>query len=178
MTLEDIVESIMQSRPLLPRIREASENGIFEGLQDLGINDAEIQSVLEELLLNAREHGQSKAIAIHLASHLGWFYAAIRDEGPGIQATLPKNPRLADTLGKSAAALTRLAAEEGITGTGIPGRGIGLHLLSEFVRTRKAESLILSDGGLFVQVSDIFLERAAKKSIQGTLIAFKVELAS
>lgn len=176
MNLEDIADSITQKRPLIPAVPSPTENGLFEALKDLGIADTEIQVVLEELLLNAKEHGQSLGLSVHLARHLGWLFAVVRDEGPGIHATLPKNPRLADTQGKSAAALVRLSAEEGITGTGTLGRGIRLHLLSELVRSRRAESLILSDGGLFVQVADVFLERAARHPIQGTLAAFKVEV--
>lgn len=58
----------------------------------------------------------------------------------------------------------------------MPGRGIGLHLLSDMIRTRRGESLILSDGGLFVQVADLYLERRARTPIDGTIVAFKVEV--
>ncbi|MEK6705268.1 MAG: hypothetical protein AABZ06_05725 [Bdellovibrionota bacterium] len=174
--LEDIAESILQGKPLLPLLKDSSENGIFNALSDLGMADIEIQAVLEELLLNAREHGQNKNIMIYMGCHVGWFFAVIRDQGPGIHMTLPKNPRLADTKGKSAAALIRLAVEEGITGTGTVGRGIGLHILSELVSSRRAESLVISDGGLFVQVGDVFLERYARIPTDGTLVAIKVEI--
>jgi hypothetical protein len=176
MNLEDIAESIIHHKPLLPAIPSASNNGIFNAMRDLSVTDLEIQAVLEELLLNAQEHGQGRGVTIYMGRHLGWFFVAIRDEGPGIHATLPKNPRLADTQGKSAAALIRLAVEEGISGTGSIGRGIGLCLLSELVHLRRAESLIISDGGLFVQVGDIFLERGARLSIHGALVAFKIEV--
>ncbi len=174
--LEDLAESIVKDRPLIPAIPSATDNGIFDRLHNLSVSDTEIMVVLEELLLNAQEHGQRKAIAVHIEKHLGWLIAAVRDQGPGIHATLPLNPRLSDTLGKSAAALTRLATEEGITGTGTHGRGIGLHLLSEVIRSRNGESLVLSDGGLFVQVGDLYLERKARFPILGTLVAFKVEI--
>ena len=64
----------------------------------------------------------------------------------------------ADVKGKAAAALVRLACEEGVTGTGVKGRGIGLHLFSDFIRKRNGEGLVFSDGGLFVQVGNVLAD--------------------
>jgi signal transduction histidine kinase len=173
MNLEDIAESVIKGRPLIDEVRPADENSLFAAFGALQVHDSEAQTVLEELLLNAREHGKNQGLRLFLSKHLGTAYFVIKDEGRGIHDTVPQNPRLSDVKGKAAAAIIRLACEEGVSGTGVRGRGIGLHLFSQFIKKRQGEGLVLSDGGLFVQVGDVFLERTSQHDIQGTLIALR-----
>ena len=84
--------------------------------------------------------------------------------------------RLSDTKGKRAAALIRLALEEGITGTGTVGRGVGLFLVSSYVARTSSELLVCSDGGLVVQKGKHFTELSQEPSIQGSLILVRVRI--
>ncbi len=175
MNLEDLVDSILQNAPLIKPLSLPSERQMYDTLTNLGIVDHSLLSVLDELYLNAKEHGSEK-IQIYITKVFNHFYFVITDLGSGIHSTLPKNKKLSDTLGKSASALIRLACEEGITGTGVVGRGIGLHLLSDFVKNRRAESLILSDKGLMIQIGSLYMEKESRQSIAGTLVALKLAL--
>ena len=56
MNLEDIAESILKNKPLVDEVLPPDENGLFAATQALGILDTETQTVLEELLLNARHN--------------------------------------------------------------------------------------------------------------------------
>ncbi len=82
-----------------------------------------------ELLNNAAEHGMSDAGAhCHvrvMPQRLGdCMDMVVADSGPGIRATLARNPNLSDTQSYSEA--IDPAIQELTSGTGTPTRGIGL----------------------------------------------------
>lgn len=176
MNIEDIASSITASRPLLDLLHESTDEALYQGLKNLECNDIDLLTVLEELLLNAREHGKPP-VRLFLSKRIGGtLYFTIDDQGVGIHETIPHNPNLSDTRNKSPSSIVRLACEEGITGTGQKGRGVGLYLLSSFCRVRNAEMLIRTDAEQVMQVHDVFLEKKLSQSMTGTLICLKVKI--
>jgi two-component sensor histidine kinase len=171
--LSRFVEQILSSQ-IAPRLRQTDDSRLFQLLQELGITSLSVQLVCEELFLNAQEHGQTavQTFAVRQADRL---YLAFLDRGPGIHQTLPRNPRLSDLRGKSASSLLRLSVEEGITGTGVLGRGVGLSLLSRLIQEQNGEAVLISDGGLLVQVGQVSQNPPSLFQLEGTLVAFTLE---
>jgi len=110
-----------------------NDESLFNLITSLGIKSQNLENVLTELMINSDEHGGG--INIFLYGHWGKkLFFVFQDQGEGIHETIPKNQRLSDTRGKSSVSLLRLAMEEGITGTGTIGRGMGLFYLAQFVK--------------------------------------------
>lgn len=175
MNIEDFAQSILDGRPWVPALTDASDRALSEGLDVLGISRVDVQVLFDELLINGREHGRA-GVQVYLGKLLNFLLFAVRDHGIGIHESVPKNPKLADTHAKSASAILRLACEEGITGTGTIGRGIGLHLLAEFCERNDAQSLLVSDGGRVLKVQDVFIEKDHAPAVEGTLICIVARL--
>ena len=108
-------------------------NELEENLINTHLGASNIQPTLveifSELVNNAAEHGASPEGAHahvrylpHRNGHA--FDAVITDSGPGIRATLARNQNL-NVPDNEADAIT-LAAQELVSGTGVPTRGIGL----------------------------------------------------
>jgi hypothetical protein len=172
--LEDFAESILKGQSFVQELEQVRDQDLYQLVSDLTITDTQLVVVMEELLMNAREHGASP-IRIFAGKRFGKFYFSVWDLGNGIHSTIPNNKFLSDTRDKSASAVIRLACEEGITGTGILGRGVGLHLMSSFCKERREECLLLSDGGFVLQMGDQFFEKA-HPPIQGTLVCLRCAL--
>lgn len=176
MELTAAFESILQAKPFCPPLKSNSDQALYEKLTALGISSAPLINVLEELVINGREHGV-KGLQIYCAIEGKHLLFATSDKGPGIHQTVPRNPKLADTINKTPAAIIRLALEEGITGTGVTGRGVGLYLLSEYVRRTGSEAIVCSDGGLVRQQGAKFHEESSSKNWDGCIICLKAQIA-
>ena len=175
MQLEDIVQSVIDGKSLIAQLPGTTDQALFDFMKDSGFSSRhELMTVFEERLINAREHGGGKSLAVFAQKLMGFLYFVIVDRGPGIHTTLPRNPHLSDTKGKSPMALIRLAMEEGITGTSVVGRGVGLYLLSDYINRNGGEAILISDGGLVVQVRDVSMQEKSSHPWDGTLIAVKV----
>ena len=88
-----------------------------------------VVEIFSELVNSATEHGMSEADAhahVRFMPHRRGkaFDAVIADPGPGIRATLSRNPELPET--ESGRDAIGLAVQELVSGTGAPTRGIGL----------------------------------------------------
>lgn len=172
MTIEDVFHSIVHPPALIDTVSEVSDNGLFNAYSQMGINDTELLVVMEEILINAQEHGK-KDIQLFMGHQLDFYFFACQDKGSGIHKTLPKNPALADLSKAKTGALLRAACEEHITGTGVLGRGLGLYLLSDFCEKRKAEFLIASDFAILIKNHNIFMQKEMDIDIPGTIICLK-----
>ncbi len=159
---------------LSPTIESTDDSGLFDLFQRMNIQSLSVQILCEELLLNAKEHGKGP-VRTFARRDADRIQVALLDSGPGIHVTVPRNPRLADLGGKSPSAILRMAVEEGITGTGTLGRGVGLSLLARTIRERGGEAVLISDGGLLVQVGEVFQGPPSRYDLAGTLAAFEVE---
>ena len=154
-------------------IKPLDDQKLFDLARELGIRSQDFIIVLEELLINCQEHGDGIA-SMQYAVADDLFIFRLSDRGSGIHRSIPRNPRLSDTLGKASSSILRLALEEGITGTGQIGRGMGLSLLSQFVRRSSTEAIIASDHGCVTQQGDRFSECILQKDVLGTVVLLKV----
>ncbi|MBK7961385.1 MAG: hypothetical protein IPK04_09415 [Bdellovibrionales bacterium] len=170
--IEDYFDQII-NKEVVPILINPTDIDIYELFQTQKIRSQEFLIVLDELLFNSEEHGQ-RPINLYLKKSFGSLVVAIEDFGQGIHTTLPCNQRLSDIKGKKSSSILRLSLEEGITGTGQVGRGLGLFYLSEFVLEKSAECLVASDSGLVIQSAQIFYERALAADICRNLIVIKV----
>lgn len=123
----------------------------------------DVDSIFEELALNAVQHSQSSKSCygvvwvadipqISSRQHTGGeilYIVGISDSGIGIPNSLRKNP-LYDGLADDKDAILR-ATEMDVTGTDSQ-RGAGLHHVMERTRAYRGELLIISDRG-FMRVS-------------------------
>lgn len=176
--IEDIFQAICQDQCALGRMANPTDQDLF----DFFVNQWEIKNlnfilVLEELLINAREHG-GPPINLYYGQMGEYFLIALEDFGRGIHQTLPCNPRLADLKGKKTSGILRISLEEGITGTGIIGRGMGLFYLMEFISANNGEALLASDAGILIQNSNNFFSKDLAKQINRNLIIFQITKAT
>ena len=155
-----------------PRV-EAADSKLFDAYEKLNLNDTFLLSVVEELLMNSLEHGLTP-IEIFFSKKEATVFFGIWDRGTGIHNTLPRNPKLSDTKDKTSAALVRLSLEEHITGTGQVGRGVGLGLLSKYVKRSDSELLIWSNGAWVMQAKDCYFEQPSSQNVDGTMILLSV----
>ncbi len=178
MKLENIFLKILKNRSPSKQIKRviADETSLFDEYQHFQINDVEVLVVMEELLLNSYEHGRKQKIEIFMGKIKDEFIFIIRDEGEGIHNTVPKNPKLVDIKNKSSSAIARIACEEGISGTGIVGRGLGLHLLSQLCTKKNGDILIACNAEVLVQSGDQFLQKKQFENIIGTFVCFKIRV--
>lgn len=173
MNLEDLALSILDDKPLIAELPDSTDQALFDAATLSGLSShTDLMVVLEELLLNAREHGKDSP-RVYLAVQDGWIYYAVTDLGSGIHQTIPANPKLSDTRGKATTALLRLACEEGITGTGTLGRGVGLYLLAQYCSKQNAEGYLWSNGGVLRIIGSQFQESLSNEPITGTIVCLK-----
>ncbi|MBF0361599.1 MAG: ATP-binding protein [Oligoflexia bacterium] len=173
MNVEDIFYSLLIQKPLITELKNSSDQTIFESLDSLGIaSNVNLVTVIEELVYNAREHAKIN-IKVYISKIFDSLYFAITDNGPGIHNTIPCNKNLSDLKGKSSAAIMRTSCEEGISGTGVVGRGVGLYLLSEQCSLVSGEILIACNGYVLIQRQSIFMQKKLNSEIDGTIICFR-----
>ena len=114
--------------------------------QNLGAANVrpEVVEIFSELVNNAAEHGISNDRDDDAAAHAHVrfmphrrghaFDIVVADSGPGIRATLSRNPSLPEM--ESDRDAIGLAIQELVSGTGVPTRGIGLWMtVNEMKRT-------------------------------------------
>ena len=116
-------------------MQEAQElaSTLEEDLHDQAMGNPSIRpelvEIFSQLVNNAAEHGMTPegahAHVRYMPHRRGRaFDAVIADSGPGIRATLARNPALPQP--ETDAAAMGLAVQELVSGTGVPTRGIGL----------------------------------------------------
>lgn len=108
---------------------------------------AELVTCLEELQLNAQEHG-SPPTKLWYQVESDILYCAVEDQGIGICKKLLPVINLISKGKISCGAILRLSLEEGITSTGVEGRGQGLHYVSQYIRAVGGELFIASNSGI------------------------------
>lgn len=170
--IQDFFEQILQ-KEITPLFINPTDNDLFELFQTQDIKSRELLVVLEELLFNSEEHG-NKPIHFYFHKFFGNIMFAIEDFGTGIHSTLPENLRLSDIKGKKSSSILRLSLEEGITGTAIVGRGLGLFYLSKFVSENNAEALLASNSGFVIQNNKYFFEKELDSDINRNILIVKV----
>ena len=128
---------------------------LTENLQDwrMGASSfyADLVALFSELVNNAAEHGMSEQGAhVHvryMPHRKGYaFDLVVADQGPGIRATLARNPELPRP--DSDAGVIGLAIQESVSGTGISTRGTGLWLTVTEMKKPGRSLLIHSGAGL------------------------------
>jgi len=174
--VETFLDQYLNQELKLALLPSADDQSLFDLIYQLKIKSQDLLIVLEELVINAKEHGDGLPQFYHGKNEPDFTFL-ISDRGVGIHERVPVNPRLSDTKGKSSSSIIRLALEEGITGTGTIGRGMGLYYLSRFVRQTQATALIASDRGCVIQQGDVFHEKDLSKDIQSTVIVLVVHAA-
>ncbi len=172
--LEDELKKIIDHQTKLTCLVNPTDQTIYENLTtDLGLKSQDLLIVLEELLANSLEHG-SLPIHYYFGQQLKYYIFCIEDFGSGIHTTIPKNSRLSDTKDKSSMSIIRLSLEEGISGTGTVGRGMGLYYLSKLIKEKGAEGLVASNSGLVIQRDNYFIEKPLVQDIKRNLVIFQI----
>lgn len=171
--IEDYFLSIVGNKSPLKKIENFNESMLYDFYQQLNFNSHDLLIVLEELLINCVEHGQSDT-TFYFDKKFDIHTFAVCDSGQGIHTTVPKNINLKDIKGKSSTSIIRLSLEEGITGTSKIGRGMGLHYLSKLVSQKNATALISSNSGLVIQQGDYFSEKKLNFEIAGNIIILQI----
>ena len=171
--VESIFQSALENKLSFDVVTAVTEDKLFDLVTKLGIKSQGLIIVLEELIINSVEHGNGRP-DLYFECESGLLTFIMRDRGVGIHEQIPRNPRLSDTKGKSTSSILRLALEEGITGTGVVGRGMGLYYLSKFVVDHDANCLVASNRGYVVQSRDVFHERSTNKDVDGTIVILQV----
>lgn len=164
-------------------MREAQEltDTMEENLDRLGMGSPNIRpelvGVFSEIVNNAAEHGMTKEGA---SSHVRFmphrrgsaFDVVVADRGPGIRATLERNPSLAkpETDAKAIA----LAVRELVSGTGDWTRGIGLWMTVTEIRKPGRKLWVHSGAGLLVMYGPNAPEFRETEHWHGTLVRFTI----
>ena len=137
----------------------------------------ELVEIFSELANNAAEHGMTPDGAQvhvrfmpHRRGHA--FDAVIADSGPGIRATLARNPKLPQLETDSDA--IGLAIQEMVSGTGVPTRGIGLWMTTTEMRKPGRKLFIHSGTGLLVMYGDAEPDLRETEHRPGTMIRLTI----
>jgi hypothetical protein len=174
MDIKKFADDILAGSTRFLALTDPTDNDFYAFSQKNGFTETHLVTVLEEIFLNAREHGSGK-ILFYFHKDGSTLLFGIRDLlGVGIHETVPKNPRLVDVGGKEASSILRLSLEKGITGTGDVGRGIGLFLLKDFVQKSKGESYLASDSAFLRQNINKIFESDLGSEIKGSLVCLKI----
>ena len=161
-------------------MQEAQElaNTLEENLRDRRMGAAnvrpELVEMFSELANNAAEHGmtpdggRAHAHVRYIPHRRGRaFDVVIADSGPGIRATLARNPEIpqpetdADAIG--------LAVQELVSGTGIPTRGIGLWMTLTEMRKPGRKLWVQSCSGLLAMYGAAGPEMRETEHRQGAM---------
>ena len=159
--------SMSEAQELADRL-ELNLTNLNLGAANVRPEDVEIFS---ELVNNAAEHGQSDEPAHahvrfmpHRRGHA--FDIVVADSGPGIRATLARNPSLHP---ESDAHALRLAVQELVSGTGNPTRGIGLWMTLTEMRKPGRKMWLHSGSALLSTYGDSDPEYRRIEHRQGVL---------
>lgn len=158
-TLQELV-NFHEEREISAIIQRISD--ILEGREYLLRERVAICSTLSEICGNAAEHGRSSFgayVAVQAYDHIvsgsrrdgEEVIISIADGGPGIRATLSRNPKYADQTKTDNEAM-RHALHMGVTSTGEIGRGGGLTLVSQ-LSARNGGTLSIRSGSGRVTVN-------------------------
>ena len=137
----------------------------------------EVVELFSELVNNAAEHGLSpegaNAHVRYMPHRRGTaFDVVVADSGPGIRATLAGNPSLSQP--ETDAASIGLAAQELVSGTGIPTRGIGLWMTVTEMRKPGRKLWIQSGSGLLTMYGASEPEVREIEHRQGTMVRLTI----
>ncbi|PIU01250.1 MAG: hypothetical protein COT74_01740 [Bdellovibrionales bacterium CG10_big_fil_rev_8_21_14_0_10_45_34] len=174
-SVEKVFQEFCKGDSRLTTVKNITDQKLFEVVTHLGIKNQNLTVVLEEVLINAQEHGDGHP-SLHYKVDGNLLVLVISDSGVGIHQKIPENLRLSDTRGKSSSSIIRLSLEEGITGTGTVGRGMGLYYLSRFASENQASIFVASDQGAVIQVSSQFYERRLTDDLGCTLVILETTL--
>ncbi len=137
----------------------------------------ELVEIMSELMNNAAEHGMTAEDAqVHVRfmpyrrGHA--FDAVIADSGPGIRATMSRNPEL--TQPETDAEAIGMAVRELVSGTGIPTRGIGLWMTVTEMQKPGRKLWIHSGAGLFAMYGAAEPELRETERRQGTMVRLTI----
>jgi hypothetical protein len=170
---EGLFESFLKQASDLQELTPISDAVLFDFLKKSRLRSQELEIVLQDLLMNAQEHGSSPIQFLH-GRDKGVSSFLLCDHGAGIHQTVPENIRLSDLKGKSSSSIIRLFLEEGITGTGQDGRRMGLYYLSRLVSEKNAEALIASDSRVIIQRGTLFFQKSLDRDIGKNVILLQV----
>ena len=165
-------------------MREAQEltDTLEQNLQTLDMGAAnirpEVVEVFSELVNNAGEHGLEDNGEAN--AHVRWmphrrghaFDMVVTDQGPGIRATLERNPKLSPVETDSEA--IGIAVRELVSGTGNPNRGIGLWMTVTEMRKPGRKLWVHSGSGLLTMYGDAEPELRGIEHRQGVLIRLTI----
>ena len=156
-------------------------NTLEENLHDQNMGAPNIRpelvEIFSELVNNAAEHGMTPEGANahvrympHRRGHA--FDVVIADSGTGIRATLAGNSEL--TQPETDAAAIGLAAQELVSGTGVPTRGIGLWMTLTEMRKTGRKLWIQSGSGLLTMYGAAEPELRDAIHRQGTMVKLTI----
>ena len=135
-----------------------------------------VSEVFAELALNAAQHADSEIGGLGFIQFYDSqsgdtrFICVVADGGIGIRRHLERNPALADKVAYDWDAI-ELAIEEGVSGTGLKTRGIGLYGVADELR-KPGRRLVIHSGIGLVQIRDETQEEAQRSTLfPGTLAA-------
>ena len=133
---------------------------------------AELVEIFSELVNNAAEHGMSDdgvtahvRFMPHRRGHA--FDVVVADSGPGIRATLERNPTIPQP--ETDAEAIGLATQELVSGTGDPTRGLGLWMTVTEMRKPGRKLWLHSGTGLMTMYGDAAPELREIERRQGVL---------
>ena len=137
----------------------------------------ELVEIFSELVNNAAEHGMTEAGAHahvrfmpHRRDHA--FDLVVADSGPGIRATLERNPGIPPPATDAQA--IGLAVQELVSGTGVPTRGIGLWMTVTEMRKPGRKLWVHSGSGLLVMYGAAEPELRETEPRQGTMVRLTI----
>lgn len=173
--IENLFDQVLKSSNSFDEIKNISDHELFEFYNKYSLKNQNLLVVLEELIMNSVEHAKCAPDFLYKKNN-NEFIFIIKDAGVGIHETVPKNPNLSDTLGKTSTSIIRLSFEESITGTGQKGRGMGLYYLSRLVSETKGQCLVASDSGFVVKSSEVYTEKVLSTDIKQNIIILMINL--
>lgn len=160
--------------------REVEElaNMALDSLSSAGVGAGNlypvVSEVFAELALNATQHAESPIGAFGLIQFYDFadgkrFVCVVADGGIGIRRALERNPELRERAVYDWTAI-ELALQEGVTGTGVKTRGIGLFGVAEEMQKPGRQLTIHSGiGVLHIRGGDTRATTARQALFPGTL---------
>ncbi len=159
-------------------MREAQElaDSLDAVVQEQGMGTAgvgrQLVAIFSRLIANAAEHRMSPAVnhahvrfMPHRRGHA--FDCVVADSGPGIRATLERNPNLPD-IDTDVDAIA-LAVQELVSGTDVPTRGAGLWTTVNEMKKPGRKVLLHSGAGLLTMYGTAEPELREVEYRQGTV---------
>ena len=136
----------------------------------------EVVETFSKIVSNAAEHGMTDngahAHVRYMPHRRGQaFDIVVADSGPGIRATLKRNPALEPTSDTQALSL---AIQELVSGTGNPARGTGLWITTAEMRKAGRRMQLHSGAALLVMYGQNEPETRESEYRQGTLVRLTI----